>query len=313
MAVNKRILVACQDTGGLVEILNNEGFFAYSTVDGKQVLNMVYNEPPDLIIIDSALKNMPGEQIVRDIKRDNIYAHLPIILLASSETFKKDHDWKILPVDDYLPKPVNKKELLLRVSLAFFKSTLNLDSNPLTRLPGNISIMSDIQKRLDNNNIFSLTYVDVDNFKPFNDRYGFVRGDEVLRMLSRLITSVVLDLREPDSFIGHIGGDDFVFIVPPARVDEACTQILKNFNIIIRTFYDEEDRVRGFIESKNREGKKMNFPVMSLSMAVVSNEKRTLKHFGQISSIAAELKKTIKTRGGNSYLKDQRTEKKQGT
>lgn len=305
----KRILVACQEAGYLVEILTKERFFAYSINEGKQVLNMVYNEPPDLIIIDSTLKDISGKEIIRDIKRDNIYAHLPIILLASGETFEKNHEWEYLPVDDYLVKPVDERELLLRVSLAFFKSTINLDSNPLTRLPGNISIMSDIQKRLDNSNIFSLSYVDVDNFKPFNDRYGFVRGDEVLRMLSRLITSVVLDLKEPDSFIGHIGGDDFVFIVSPSRVDEACIHILKNFNIIIQTFYDEEDRVRGFIESKNREGKQMNFPVMSLSMAVVSNENRTLDHFGQISSIAAEIKKVIKAGGGNSYLKDQRTEK----
>ena len=111
--------------------------------------------------------------------------------------------------------------------------------------------MGEIQKKIDSSKIFSLAYVDVDNFKPYNDRYGFVRGDEVLRMLSRLITSVILDLNLPESFVGHIGGDDFVFILPPARADEACKQILKNFNLIVRTFYDEQDRVRGSIESKN--------------------------------------------------------------
>ena len=308
MLDKKRILIACQDCHGLVELLENEGFFAYSTDDGKEVLSMVYNEPPDLIILSSDLEGISGEAIICEIKQDNIYSHLPLIYITGEEIYDEKVDWSKLPVDDYLVRPINLRELLERVKLTLFKGSLYLDCNPLSRLPGNISIMSEIQKRIDQKKIFSLAYIDIDNFKPYNDRYGFARGDEVLRMLSRLITSVVLDLKSPESFVGHVGGDDYVFIVPPQKEDEACKQILKNFNLIVRNFYDEQDRVRGQIESKNRQGEKMSFPIMSLSIAIVSNEKRKLEHFGHISSIAAELKKRAKLEGGNTYIKDKRSD-----
>lgn len=308
MKDKKRILIACKNSGKLIKLMENEGFFAYSTDDGKQVLSMIYNEPPDLIILSADLDGICGETIIREIKQDNIYSHLPLILISGDEIYNDKIDWSTLPVDDYLISPVNHQELLARVKLTLFKGSLYLDCNPLSRLPGNISIMREIQKRIDQKKIFSLAYIDIDNFKPYNDRYGFARGDEVLRMLSRLITSVILDLNSTESFVGHVGGDDYVFIVPPQKEDEACNQILKNFNLIVRNFYDEQDRIRGQIESKNRQGEKMNFPIMSLSIAIVSNEKRKLEHFGHISSIAAELKKRAKSEGGNTYIKDERSD-----
>ena len=153
------------------------------------------------------------------------------------------------------------------------------------------------------NNLYG---VDIDNFKPFNDKYGFSRGDEVLRMSARLITSTIRNLNSPECYVGHIGGDDFVFIIPPHFTDQICQEIIKNFDLIIPTFYDEEDRIRGFIQSVDRQGKKQSFPLMTFSIAVVTNEKRKIKHYGEVSDIASKLKKHAKGMEGSNYVVDKR-------
>ena len=130
-------------------------------------------------------------------------------------------------------------------------------------------------------------YVDLDYFKSFNDKYGFLRGDEIIKMTARLLTNSLRSLKSSEVFVGHIGGDDFVFIVPPERLDIVCKEIIKNFDLIVGNFYDEEDRIRGYIESKNRKGHPEKFPVVSVSIAVVSNEYRPVRHIGQVSTIAA--------------------------
>jgi diguanylate cyclase (GGDEF)-like protein len=153
-----------------------------------------------------------------------------------------------------------------------------------------------------------VAYADLDYFKAFNDKYGFSRGDEVIRMTARVITNGVREEISEGSFVGHVGGDDFLFLVPPDRVDRICEEILKNFDLIVTTFYDEEDRMKRRIETVDRQGNPATFPIMSLSIAVVTNERRTFTHFGEISAVAAEVKKYVKGKKGSNYFKDRRTE-----
>jgi diguanylate cyclase (GGDEF)-like protein len=154
--------------------------------------------------------------------------------------------------------------------------------------------------------LFTIGYVDLDNFKSYNDRYGFLRGDEVIKMTARLVTNSVRKLHTADAFVGHIGGDDFVFIVPPDRSDDVCQEVITNFDLIVGDFYDEGDRVRGYIDSVNRKGKKEQFPIVPISIAVVTNEYRPIKHIGEVSSIAAEIKNRVKSMQGSNYVKDLR-------
>jgi len=277
--------------------------------DGSQALAMIYNDPPDLIVIDVDRDEEKEEELGSlccEIKKDNIYGHLPIIAMILKEFLGKeriDH-WMI---DDFVCKPVDFSELLVRIQLIFSRGEKNLDANALTRLPGNNTIIQQIQERIDTKTPFALAYMDIDNFKAFNDRYGFSRGDEVLRMAARLAGNVVFAKKDPNAFVGHIGGDDFVFIVSPDNVASVCEEIIRNFDQIVPIFYDDEDRRQGFIASVNRQGKRMEFPIMSVSIGVaISTHISPLIHYGQITSIATEMKKYAKRFAGSCYRIDRR-------
>ncbi len=309
---NKRILVVLREPDRLEEIqttLRDHGYRTYSACEGGEAIELIYAEPPDLILIDRDLPDIHGDVVCRDIKRENIFGHLPILLILPASDLSKEISWVSVPADDYLMDPFTPNELLSRVSLAFSRMSRTLDANPLTRLPGNNTIIKEVQSRLDREDQFVLAYADLDYFKSFNDKYGFSRGDEVLRMTARVITNAVRQSEGSLSFVGHIGGDDFIFLLPPEEADTVCTEVLKNFDLIITTFYDETDRMRRCIETVDRRGDRSTFPIMSLSIAVVPNEKK-FTHFGEMSAVAAELKKYVKGMKGSNYCKDRRSKEK---
>jgi diguanylate cyclase (GGDEF)-like protein len=218
-------------------------------------------------------------------------------------------DWEDTPVDDYFQKPFDPRQIQSRISLIFTRAARARDANPLSRLPGNHSIMRELQTRIDKEAPFAVGYVDLDNFKSYNDKYGFLRGDEILKMTARLLTNAIRTLDSPKAFVGHVGGDDFVFIVPPDKLNSVCRELIKNFDLVVGDFYDDKDKRRGYIDSKNRKGQKERFPIVSISIAVVTNEYRPIKHLGQVSSIAAEVKRRVKSLQGSNYLKDMRGSK----
>jgi diguanylate cyclase (GGDEF)-like protein len=181
-----------------------------------------------------------------------------------------------------------------------------IEVNPLTGLPGNIQITKQIQKRLDAGERFGLAYSDLDHFKPYNDRYGFSRGDEVLKMLGRLILNTVKERQPGGSFVGHIGGDDLVFIMDCDSIEDTSVQIIGYFDQIIPTFYDIEDRTKGFIESVDREGLKKTFPLISLSIGMACNRNKQFEHYGQMAEVASDMKKYAKTVRGSCVKMDKR-------
>jgi len=307
----RRILVVDQDpetVATLQGVLEEAGYRTYSAGDGGEALDLIYSEPPDLILIARNLPGLGGDGVCRELKKENIFGHLPLLLMLPEKADPAGIDWSEVQADDVLVKPFPTEELLMRVALAFARISRSLDANPLTRLPGNQSILKEVQRYLDGNLPFAVGYADLDYFKAFNDKYGFSRGDEVIRMTARVITNGVREHTPEGSFVGHVGGDDFVFLVPPDVVDSVCEGILKNFDLIVTTFYDEEDRMKRRIETVDRQGKPATFPVMSLSIAVVTNERRHFTHFGEISTVAAEVKKVAKGKKGSAYFKDRRTE-----
>jgi len=307
----RRILVVDQDpetVATLQQVLEEEGYRTYSAHEGGEALDLIYSEPPDLILVARDLPGLGGDGVCRELKKENIFGHLPLLLMLAEEDDPQKIDWNEVEVDDVLVKPFEEGEALMRVALAFARIGRTLDANPLTRLPGNQSILKEVQRYLDGNLPFAVAYADLDYFKAFNDKYGFSRGDEVIRMTARVITNGVREEISEGSFVGHVGGDDFLFLVPPDRVDRICEEILKNFDLIVTTFYDEEDRMKRRIETVDRQGNPATFPIMSLSIAVVTNERRTFTHFGEISAVAAEVKKYVKGKKGSNYFKDRRTE-----
>ncbi len=310
----KRILLVDRNSAGTQEIerlLKADGgnFIVYTAESPLHAIDTIYDEPPDLVVIDNSLEAEGAGDLCRRIKSDTVFGHLPIILLLDATGRSTEIKWENTPADDYLRKPLDPKEIRSRISLAFARATRVGDANPLTRLPGNHSIMKEIQVKIDSGLPFAVAYVDLDHFKSYNDKYGFMRGDEILKITARLITNAIRKLDSPKAFVGHVGGDDFVFIVSPDQLDVTCTEVIRNFDLIIGNFYDEDDRIRGYIDSTNRKGEVERFPIISLSIAVVTNEYRPITHIGEVSAVAAEVKKRVKSMEGSKYLKDLRGSK----
>ena len=277
---------------------------------GRRAVERFLQEPPDLLVVDNRLPDMTGAQVIRLLKSENVYRQVPVILCLDHEDMEFPWNWNEVEADDFLVRPFTAEEVRDRVNLTLCRALRAMDANPLSRLPGNTSIIQRIQDLIDRRENFALGYCDLDHFKSFNDKYGFSRGDEVLMMTSRVIVNTVkrfeTDKHPVRPFVGHVGGDDFVFIVPPERAEEACKNIIAGFDTIVPSFYDPEDRKRGSIVSTDRTGQVRTFPLMAVSIAVVLNPDARLSHYGQASATAMELKKKAKETPTSSYVVDKR-------
>jgi GGDEF domain-containing protein/CHASE3 domain sensor protein len=183
---------------------------------------------------------------------------------------------------------------------------MSLDTSPLTRLPGGISIESEMNKRISTHRPIAFCLMDIDNFKAYNDRYGYAKGNKLIKGTAEIIAKAVSMHGNNDDFIGHIGGDDFVVITSPDNFKSICTAITKTYDKSIPIFYDEADKRRGYIIGENRQGDQVKFPLASISIAVVTNERRNLLNHIQYGEVAAELKEHAKSKSGSIFLVDQR-------
>ncbi len=273
---------------------------------GRDAAGTLLTSPPDLLVCCATLPDMSGLEVARLLKGENVYSQVPVILCFTEEEAAKDHNWADMEADDFFVVPCPLDLLRARLDMARNRAARTLDANPLTRLPGNTSIIRHTQGLIDQCRDFALAYCDLDFFKPFNDKYGFSRGDEVLMMASRIVLNTVHSLNLPFSFVGHVGGDDFVFIVPVEAAEGACKKVIAAFDGIVPNFYDEEDRQRGGIVSTDRQGVLRAFPLMAISIAVVFNREGSISHYGEASHLAMSLKKVAKENPLSSYVLDRR-------
>lgn len=273
---------------------------------GSEAAGALLTTPPDVLLCALSLPDMSGLDVASLLKAENVYSQVPVLLCLSAEEAERFSGWSDLVVDDFIVFPCPENQLRGRLDLANSRAARTLDASPLTRLPGNTSIIKRTQGLIDANRDFALGYCDLDSFKPYNDKYGFARGDEVLMMTARIILNSVHNLGLPFSFVGHVGGDDFVFIVPVDAAENACRDIIAAFDGIIPQFYDIEDRSSGCIISTDRRNVVCSFPLMAISIAVVFNRNGSLKHYGEASSRAMSLKKIAKKSLVSSYVLDRR-------
>lgn len=273
---------------------------------GRGAMEHLFNDPPDLLVVDQKLTDIPGLDLAGMVKSENVYRQLPVVLVMDEADVAGDVDWCAAEVDELLTRPLGPAMVRARVTLTLARASRSLDANPLTKLPGNTTIIGRIQELIDRREDFALAYADLDYFKSFNDRYGFSRGDEVLMMTARIIVNTVRSVGGPKAFVGHVGGDDYVFILAPDRVEEACRNVVASFDAIVPHFYDAEDRQRGYIQSTDREGNRRSFPLMAISIAVIFNRAGRLKHYGEASQTAMALKKKAKENPRSCYVLDQR-------
>jgi PleD family two-component response regulator len=306
MAEKKKILVIDDDDVArrlLSEILlSNHRYEVIIGEDGEDGIKLAARELPDLILLDIMMPQIDGYEVCKILRENIATRYIPIIILSVKDEIASQVYGLELGADDFITKPFHQTELLARVEALIRRHELSLDANPLTRLPGNISIERELTKRLSDKSKFAVGYADLDNFKAFNDQYGFTIGDRVIFETGRIISQSV----GKSDFVGHIGGDDFVFITIPERIDPICQAIISTFDREIPHYYDEESRTKGYIASETRNGAIQRFPIMTISIAVVTNLERDFTHFAEIGAIGADLKKYLKTLNGSNYLVDRR-------
>lgn len=271
----------------------------------EDIVSFIYMDPPDIIFIDRSYLLEHDSSIVQEFRSNTIYGHLPIVAIYEEDDIA-GISWQEMPLDDYIISDYSEIVLKARLEFITQRSGRDQDTNPLTRLPGNESIIRNIQMMFDEGSQIAIAWVDIDNFKPYNDRYGFSRGDEVLLATARIITNSVKEINNEETFVGHVGGDDFVFICPISKINPLCEEIISRFDMVIRNFYNDEDLSKGYIVSKARNGRTQEFPVMSISIAVVMNENKRYKHYGHASQDASEIKRHVKSIEGSNYMIDRR-------
>lgn len=282
--------------------LHSKGYQAATMPCMESALGAFYADPPDLLIVDLSTDAGCGTGIISTLRGDSFFSAIPIIGLL--KTIDGDSpDWSCCPIDDFIGLPLDFNELFSRISLALFRLKRIFDNNPLTRLPGNTSIQRGIETAIGTST--AVCYIDIDHFKSYNDAYGFSHGDEVIRMTARIMFNAVH--AAGGGFCGHIGGDDFVCIVPLDRAESVCQTIITHFDMIVLDLFDEETKLRGYYCGTNRKGEEENIPLLSLSIGVVPLNMPKLLHAAKVSEVAAELKKLAKGSSGSRYVVDNRS------
>jgi PleD family two-component response regulator len=306
----KTVLVVDDDpfiSNIICEALLSEGYKIEKAADGEEALAKIEQVIPDLVIMDYMMPKMDGPQVCRKVKANPKIKHVPIIMVTAVADVKEKVQLLESGAEDYIVKPFDLEELLARVKVVLRRTKqLNVDVNSITKLPGNTAIAKEIDLRLKSAEKFAVCYADLGNFKAFNDRYGFDSGNRVIGEMAKLMKRVVEDSDIQNCFLGHIGGDDFIAIMPAGYAEHFCIELINRFDYFIMGMYDPEDSKKGYILARNRQGEMMRFPIMRLRIAVISNQKRNLISLGQISSIAAELKEKAKLKDMSNYVKDER-------
>jgi diguanylate cyclase (GGDEF)-like protein len=285
--------------------LEKKGYDCVLASNGVEALEVLDNVHPDLVLLDVMMPKMDGFTACREIRRRNASARIPIIMLTAKAGTSDKVNGISEGADDYVVKPFEFDELLARIQMILRRTLENMSANPLTGLPGNQVITRQIEAAIATGTPFAACYADIDHFKAYNDEYGFEAGDQVIKRLAEILSGVVRG--RGSSFLGHIGGDDFLFLVDMQSFDDACREIIERFDASIPGYYKPEHRQQGYIESISRQGDRVRYPLMALSIGVVTSEHRAFTDAMQVSNLAAEMKKYAKGIAGSVYRVDRRT------
>ena len=308
--MSDRVLVADDDPDILTVVKINlelDGFEVDTAVDGEDAMQKATSTPPNVIILDIMMPRMDGLTALHRLRSQAGTANIPIILLTARGLPEDRVRGLELGADDYITKPFDITELAARVKAVLRRTQAARDLSPLTGLPGNFKITAEIEDCIREERAFALVHGDLDNFKAFNDHYGFMRGDEVIRFCASSFSEAVESLGMADTFIGHIGGDDFVAIIPPEMSELFAKEVIERFDDGILDLYDTADALRGYIEVIDRRGERYAFPVVSLSLGVASTHVREIGTQWEASAIAVEMKEFAKKQQGSTYRIDRRT------
>jgi PleD family two-component response regulator len=288
--------------------LEKAGYQVFTATNGEEALEKMSEVKPNLVLLDVMMPKMDGFEVCRKMRQDFVLNQIPVIIL----TAKGDLNEKVKGLEgganDYLVKPYSNEELLLRVKNVLEWNIKQKEANPLTGLPGNTAIERELIERISRKKPYAFLYIDIDNFKGFNDYYGYQKGDEIIGFLAGILTRTIEKLGSKDDFVGHIGGDDFVMIASPSRIEFMAKYIIDEFDKGALFLLSEDDVKRGYLEVRDRQGELKRIPVMSVTMALVMCSDDKIGHFAEINDIASSLKEYGKQIKGSVVVKERRQE-----
>jgi len=261
---------------------------------------------PCFVFLDADRTGEEGLALVRRLKNDPFTAIVPIVMLSGSHDQAAVQSWFAAGTDEVVTSLFAPAEQRARIEAILVRSVRDVSVHPSTRLPGTTDIERELRRQLDSGNQFAVCYADLDHFKEFNDRYSYYDGDRVIYMVSRILHDVVKGLIGPKGFVGHIGGDDFIFVIPTSEISPVCSEVLSVFDTLIPLQYNEQDRRAGYFFGKDRRGQLHRVPLMTLSIGIVTNRNRRFTHPAQVSELATEMKSYAKTLPGSVFVVDRR-------
>ncbi len=310
MTGNARVLIADDEPHIrriLQFLLQNEGFEVEMAEDGLKAVELIRDFRPDLVLLDVMMPHMDGFAVLEHIRENFETSSIPVIMLtAKGEVSDKVRGLRG-GANDYMIKPFDQDELLLRVSNLLNSSKREREANPLTGLPGNRAIERETVGRISGGDEFGFMYIDIDRFKSFNDYYGFRRGDDAISFLAGILVQCSRDFGSENDFIGHVGGDDFVMITDPGCAENLGQKIIEAFDTGVLELHDPDDAERGFLQVEGRGGEIKRFPLITLTVALVADVKGRFEHPAQLSDTMAELKRYGKTMKSSVLVVERRT------
>lgn len=287
------------------ELFKNDKDYKFISVKTEQI-DIALKNIPSLIVINEDAIDRDVVDLCRKIRKDEDNTITPVIVVSSKSD--KDHRVRILQesIEYFIKKPVDEQYLYYTVKNLNRLLSSNRRISPLTGLPGNVQIHAELKKRIVKKEPFSVLYLDLDNFKAYNDVYGFLKGDEIIEFTAETILNCIHNSEFSDTFVGHIGGDDFVAIIPGIESENICQNILAYFEKHVDRYFTEDDLEKGYIEVANRKGIMEQFPLTSLSIGVVVADPGRFHNILEIGEVGAQVKHAAKSVMGSSYAIDRR-------
>lgn len=307
---NGELILVVEDDESVREIikfsLELANYRVMTMNNGADAIRKAVEIKPDLILLDLMIPVCDGFEVCRRLKANFLTSQIPIVILTAKRDMKDKVAGMEAGADDYITKPFNRTELLARVKMVLLRTMQHRESNPLTGLPGNVTIERRASELLAEGGLFAVLVIDIDNFKAYNDNYGYSQGDVAIQLLAEVITDLATEYGE-SIFVGHIGGDDFIVLAPTEKGREIAEKITKTYEEKSEMLFNAEDLARGYFISKSRTGEEKRYPCFfSLTVAVVANTDAKYSNYLQMIDVATELKKYGKMIDGSAVTVDRR-------
>ncbi len=284
----------------------DRGYPVQAVPDGAAVEELVLRGANAVLVFDGDTLGPAGLALLARLKGDAFAAVVPVAVLGSAHEAGPVRAWFGAGADEVITGLFDGPEQRARLEAMVARAQRDVSVHPSTRMPGTTEIEREIRRRLEAGGLFAVCYADLDHFKEFNDRYSYYDGDRVIYLVSRILHDVVRGMVGTEGFTGHIGGDDFIFVVPAEQIGPVCTEILSVFDTLVPWQYNEQDRRAGYFFGKDRRGQLHRVPLMTLSIGIVTNRHRRFTHPAQVSELATEMKSYAKTLPGSVFVVDRR-------